>query len=104
MYYTTSNINDGYNYLKEEKEYRIMKDNWRIDIAIPYKNDIDPRLVRFLRDLMYHKIYKLKSCVPLYMKYHVKKEDWDEITNYVKKYKLTIFYKHNMNKDIYAGY
>ena len=48
-------------------------------------------------------IYKIKSCIPLYMKYHIKREDWDQIGIYVKKYKLSIFYKCNWYKSYYAG-
>lgn len=86
-------MNNQYSFITHDKGYNIMRDNWSIDLSIPFKNDIDPRLVRFLRDLIYHKIYKISSCIPLYMKYHVKKEDWNQIANYVKKYNLSIFSK-----------
>jgi hypothetical protein len=80
-----------------------MNNNWKIDQAVPYKDDIEPRLVRFLRDLLYHKVSKIKSCIPLYMKYQIKKEDWGKIGAYIKKYKVSAFYKCNFNKEEYAG-
>ena len=92
MIYINNKIND-YSYIKQDMGYKIMRDNWRIDVAIPFKNGIDPRLIRFLRDLMYHRIYNVKSCIPLYMKYHVNKEDWTQIANYIRKHKISIFYK-----------
>jgi hypothetical protein len=86
-------MNTQYSFIRYDNGYDIMRDNWSIDLSIPFKDDIDPRLVRFLRDLIYHKIYKITSSVPIYMKYHIKKEDWDHIVRYVKKYQLSIFSK-----------
>jgi len=92
------NLSDSFSYIGEDKGYLVMKHNWRIDVLVPFKNGIDPRLIRFLRDLLYHKMYNIQSCVPLYMKYHVKKEDWEQIANYIKKYKISVFYKYKFRR------
>jgi len=99
----SNNLNSSFSFIRNDPGYEIMRHNWKIDKAVPYKDDIDPRLVRFLRDLLYHKISRIKPCVPLYMKYQVKKEDWDQIVHYIKKYRVSAFYKCNFNKTEYAG-
>lgn len=83
-----------YSYINNDIGYKIMHDNININKLIPFKADIEPRIIQFLRTLYYYKKYNIKPCVPLYMQFHVKKEDWTEIRRYVVKYKVIVFQKN----------
>ena len=87
-------MDNNFSFISKDIGYKIMKGSRHINVEIPFKPDIDPRLIRFLRELTQHKLYKTNPCVPLYMQYHIKKEDWDEIVRYIKKYKITAFNKN----------
>ena len=86
-------MNNNFSFINNDIGYKIIRGNRRIDIEIPFKYDVEPRLIRFLRQLINHRIYKITPCVPLYMQFHIKKEDWDEIVRYIKKYNITVFNK-----------
>ena len=58
-------LNSQFSYLYDDDGYKIMGQNKYIDRIIPYKSDIDPRIIMFLRDLYYHKISNIIPCVPL---------------------------------------
>lgn len=85
------NLNTNYGYINEDTGYLAMKSNRWISSNIPYKPDVEPRLVQFLRTLTYYRLYRIKPCVPIYMEYMIKKEDWVEIMRYIKKYDIRLF-------------
>lgn len=85
--------NTNYSYITHDIGYNIMHDNIDINRLIPLKADVEPRIIYFLRTLYYHKKYRIKPCVPIYMQFHVKTEDWDEILRYVYKYNIRVFKK-----------
>jgi len=122
------NINDIYSFLIEDIGYVTNGEASWIYHEIPYQQDIEARLVRFLRHLYYYKIkywkagfcsgkqlyspnkpcidatnYISKSCfpkelcIPLYMQYQIKKEDWNKIIWYIKKYNIRLFNKNLEN-------
>ena len=86
-------MNKNFSYIYSDSGYKVMYDNININKIIPIKADIEPRLVYFLRTLYYHKKYNFRSCIPLYMQFHIKNIDWDEIIRYINKYKIWVFYK-----------
>ena len=86
-------MNNNFSFINKDIGYKIIKSARDINNEIPFKFDIEPRLIRFLRELTQYKLYKITPCVPLYMQYSIKKEDWDEIIRYIKKYKITAFNK-----------
>ena len=93
---SNSNSSYQYSYIGEDYGYTTMYDNKLIDCLIPYVHDVEPRIVQFLRILYYYKIMGVtvpKPCIPLYMEYQIKKEDWTTISYYIKKYNITVFNK-----------
>ena len=96
-----------YSYLDNDDGYLTMYQNKVIDGFIPYVPDVEPRLIQFLRSLYYHKINGIKPCVPLYMEYMIKAEDWDEIVRYIRKYRIRAFsqlLKRYGNYNNYGSY
>lgn len=87
------NLNNTYGFIHDDKGYNIIEDNDCIDKFLPYKPDIEPRLVRFLRTLHYYRTHGITTCIPVYMEFQIKKEDWDKIKYYLLKYNITIFNK-----------
>lgn len=83
----------GYSYLSDDGGYLTMYQNKQIDGLIPFTKDIDHRLVHFLRTLHYYRTNNITPCIPLYMEYQIKREDWDQIVRYIKKYKIKPFMK-----------
>ena len=85
--------NNNFSYIYEDIGYPVAKTNYWISLQLPYKPDVEPRLIQFLRTLVYYKIYGIKPCVPIYMEYMIKKEDWIQISRYIRKYNICIFKK-----------
>lgn len=87
----------NFSYIKDDHGYHEMNYAKYISYLIPFKPDIEPRLIYFLRSLFYqkvfHKKFRMNDCIPIYMKYHIKLEDWNEISRYVNKYRIKVFYK-----------
>lgn len=88
-------LNMNYSFINEDFGYIVKARNMYIDHLIPYKEDIQPRLVRFLRSLYYYRSHNIRPCVPLYMQYSIKAEDWDDIVRYIKKYRIGLFLINN---------
>ena len=80
-----------FSYINDDMGYRSYKLQYYIYNALPYKKDVDPRLVRFLRDLVFHQLIGAKPCPPLYSRYQITRKDWLLISRYIRKYKLLIF-------------
>ena len=79
-----------YSFIKDDIGYKIRKTNQMIALKFPYKNDIDPRLVKFLRELYYFNKNGIMPCVPLYNEYSISKSDWYCIHNYLVKYNISM--------------
>lgn len=64
--------------------------NWNqiVDLKFPYKKDIDPRLIRFLRQSYSNKINDVKPCVPIQVEYSITKNDIIDIQKYLHKYNI----------------
>lgn len=77
-----------FSFIKDDVGYRVYNENLTIDRKIPYKEDIQPRLVRFLRALYYFKKYKMMPCTPLDMEYSINNCDWIAINRYIRKYNI----------------
>ena len=84
-------MNNKYSFLSQDMGYITMRQNVIVNKMIPYRRDVDHRLVQFLRELYYTKINNIKPCVPIYMKYGIKREDYDQILYYIKKYNIKPF-------------
>lgn len=76
--------------LKEDLGYVVIRQNIDIDKKFPFKSDVDPRLVRYLRSLYFYKINDLTPCVPLEMEFYINKIDYIKIIRYLRKYNLHI--------------
>lgn len=79
-----------YSFIKNDVGYRVYKENKRVDLLIPYKPDIDSRLVRFLRAIHYFKRYGIGPCMPLDIEYSINNCDWIAINRYIRKYNVQI--------------
>jgi hypothetical protein len=84
----------SYSYLREDDGYYIYNDAKIMHYILPLVHDVEPRIIYFLRTLYYHKKYNIKHCVPLYMQFMIKKEDWDVIVYYIKKYNIKVFNRY----------
>jgi len=85
------NIIDKYSFINDDIGYVVMKDNDNIDKKLPFVDDVEPRLIRFLRTLYYYRKHNITACIPLYMEFQIKKEDLLLIRNYILKYGITVF-------------
>jgi|AntRauTorckE6833_2_1112554.scaffolds.fasta_scaffold15250_2 hypothetical protein len=83
-------MDKGYSNLYEDIGYMIIDDNTKIDNKFPYKDDIDQRLVKFMRTSYYYKQNNIVQCVPLEMEFDITKNDWVKIKKYLKKYKIKL--------------
>lgn len=79
-------INDNFSNIADDNGYLVLKKNRIIDSMFPFKEDIEPRLVRFLRTSYSHKVYGHVPCISLEMQYHITNEDWNCMKAYLKKY------------------
>jgi hypothetical protein len=80
----------NYSFIEDDIGYKILLENKMIDQKIPYKHDIDPRLVNFLRTYYYQKINKIKKCTPLSTEFSISPTDIYIINKYLKKYSVNI--------------
>ena len=81
-------MDKGYSNLYEDIGYMIIEDNEKIDKKFPYKDTIDPRLIKFMRTANYYKQNNIIQCIPLDMEFDITKKDRLEINKYLKKYKI----------------
>lgn len=77
-------------FISEDPGYERMNLGWYIYKKFPYKYDIEPRLVRYLRDWYFYKIMKMRPCVPLVVQYWIRINDIICINKYLHKYKIKI--------------
>lgn len=82
------NLYYDYSYKKQDSGYTTLRYNKFITQKFPYKPDIEPRLVRFLRQQYYHSKYDIIKCIPLSMEYQINKIDWLNIKRYLIKYNI----------------
>lgn len=79
-------IHKDYSSLGEDTGYRLLRTNSTIDQIFPYVDDIDPRLVQFMRTAYSHRIHGIVPCVPLDMEYHITRKDVPYMKHYLRKY------------------
>lgn len=83
-------MDKGYSHIYEDQGYTVMDENSWIDRKFPYKYDINPRLIRYIRTSYYYKKNKILPCVPLELEYRVSKNDQKQIKRYLKKYRIEL--------------
>jgi len=81
---------NNYSFINQDIGYKILPEFELIYQIIPYKPDIDPRLIQFLRELYFFKQHKFMPCVPLDIQYSINKNDWICISHYLDKYKIKL--------------
>jgi len=81
----TNEINN-FSFVNEDVGYKAMNVYHKINKKFPFKDDIEPRLVRYLRIYYFYKIYNIKPCVPLIMEYWIRQDDINCINKYLHKY------------------
>lgn len=81
----------SYSYVDQDNGYLTMYQNKFIEQQIPYVDDVEPRIIQFLRTLYYYKKNAITPCIPLYMEYQIKRDDWIRIVYYIEKYNITAF-------------
>jgi hypothetical protein len=80
----------NYSYINTDNGYQFMYNNKTIEQLLPYVPDVEPRVVDFLRTLYFYKKEGVTPCIPLYMEYQIKKEDWTAIVYYYDRYNIKI--------------
>jgi hypothetical protein len=88
-------LHNQYSFINQDLGYQIIQQNNDIDRMFPYKPDIDPRLVRYLRSLYFFIQNNIMPCVPLDMEYSIKKDDVPCMVNYLKKYQIPFSLRNN---------
>lgn len=81
---------NNFSYVKDDIGYKLFGINHQINKKFPYKSDIDPRLIDYLRMYYFHKIKSIKPCVPLVIIYWIRQNDINCINHYLHKYKITL--------------
>lgn len=81
-------------YIKDDPGYAVMKQNKQIDLMFPYRGDIPPRLVRYLRHAYYFKITKITPCIPLENLYSIGPGDEIFMKNYLYNLKCEKYKEH----------
>ena len=80
----------NYSFVKKDPGYERMKLGWYIKQKFPYKYDIEPRLVRYLRDYYFYKTMNMRPCVPLVVQYWIRINDIICINKYLLKYNIKL--------------
>lgn len=80
----------NYSYIDNDIGYDMIKINKLVNLKFPYKRDIEPRLVDFMRIHYTYKIIGTEPCVPLIMQYWIREHDIYNINNYLHKYGIII--------------
>lgn len=80
----------NYGFISKDPAYERMRLGSYISKKFPYKYDIEPRLVRYLRDYYFYKIIGIVPCVPLVVQYWIRINDIICINKYLYKYKIKI--------------
>lgn len=80
----------GFSSIHEDIGYTVMDENSAIDKKFPYKKDIDPRLIRFMRTSYYYKVNNIVPCIPMELEFRLRKKDWKQIYRYIKKYDVNL--------------
>jgi hypothetical protein len=88
---TGSQIFSQYANLNEDVGYRVKRENNMIHILIPYEQDIEPRLVNYLRSLYFYTKYGITHCMPLELMFYIRRPDWNKIHRYLKKHRIRTF-------------
>ncbi|QKF93597.1 hypothetical protein QKU48_gp0139 [Fadolivirus algeromassiliense] len=83
-------VNYDFSFIKQDTGYNMMKINKLIIHKFPYKQDIEPRLISYLRTYYVHKLLNTSPCVPLTMQYWIRDDDIESINRYLHKYKIII--------------
>lgn len=83
-------MNTTYSFVNQDNGYEQLQQNQWIMRKFPYKNDIEPRLVHYLRTYYFHKINNVKPCVPLIMTFWIKYDDIEPINRYLHKYSIVL--------------
>ena len=74
-----------FSYINQDLGYKAMPVNQFINGKFPYKRDIEPRLVRFIREFYLFKLLDKRPSFPLEMKYWIRYDDVPCIRAYLKK-------------------
>lgn len=86
---TKNELND-FSFMNEDVGYKSMNIYHKIIKKFPFKDDIDPRLIRYLRSYYFYKINNIKPCVPLVIEYWIRQDDINCINNYLHKYGIKL--------------
>lgn len=81
---------DDYSYIRDDVGYKVLDVMHIINRKIPYKKDIEPRLINYLRMHYFYKINNIKPCVPLIIEFWIRQDDINCINNYLHKYNILI--------------
>jgi hypothetical protein len=82
--------NYNFSFIKKDIGYDMLKINKLISLKFPYKPDIEPRLVDYLRIYNIYKILGSEPCVPLIVQYWIRDDDIVHINKYLHKYEIII--------------
>lgn len=80
-------IRDNYSYINSDLGYTVMKLNKSLSYCIPYVENTDPRLVRYMRSVYFFNKLKIKPCTPLKDQFWVEKDDNYKLNRYVNNFK-----------------
>lgn len=81
---------NNFSYVKDDVGYKILGINHIINKKIPYKEDIEPRLINYLRMHYFYKIKAINPCIPLVIEYWIRQNDIVCINNYLRKYNIAL--------------
>ncbi len=78
---------NNYSDIKDDIGYNVMRANKYTDYVIPYVENTDPRLVRYMRSVYFFNKLKLTPCTPsLKDQFWVQRDDNHQLNRYLSKY------------------
>jgi len=84
------NTLNNFSYIKDDIGYKMFNVNNLINKKIPYKKDIEPRLINYLRTYYFYKIKHITPCIPLVIEFWIRQDDINCINNYLHKYTIKL--------------
>ena len=82
--------NSNYSQINKDVGYDMLKVNRLIIQKFPYKQEVEPRLIDYLRIYYTYKLIGTEPCVPLIMQYWIREHDIYNINKYLHRYGITI--------------